>query len=152
MKKLFNRVLFSKSATAFFTALSAVSVLIFYSVRYGFVFVDNVLYTGFSLGLFVFTAIGYVCLLTVLNAKVKRKFFIPEKYMNVIAFISEALSVIVLIYSIVAIITDKGMSLSSAFELFRSAFPIWLIIVGISFLHLHFRLSKIKTQGVLFPV
>lgn len=72
--------------------------------------------------------------------------------MNVIAFISEALSVIVLIYSIVALITDKGMSLSSAFELFRSAFPIWLIVVGISFLHLHFRLSKIKTQGVLFPV
>lgn len=144
MKKLFNRVLFSKSATAFFTALSAVSVLIFYSVRYGFVFVDNVLYTGFSLGLFVFTAIGYVCLLTVLNAKVKRKFFIPEKYMNVIAFISEALSVIVLIYSIVALITDKGMSLSSAFELFRSAFPIWLIIVGISFFAFAFPLIPNK--------
>lgn len=77
MKKLLNRVLFSKSATAFSQRCPLFPFLfLFGKIRVRFV--DNVLYTGFSLGLFVFTAIGYVCLLTVLNAKVKRKFLFPK--------------------------------------------------------------------------
>lgn len=144
MKKVLNRLLFSKGAIAFFTAFSSVAVLIFYSVRYGFVFVDNVLYTGFSLGLFVFSAAGAVCLLLILNAKAREKYIIPEKLMNVAAFISEALAVIVFVYSVAALITDKGMSLSSAFALFRSAFPIWAFVVGVAFFAFVFPLVKNK--------
>lgn len=73
MKKILERLLFSKRAVAFFTAFSAVAVLLFYSVRYGFVFVDNVLYTGFSLGLFAFACIGSACLFMIFVAKAHKK-------------------------------------------------------------------------------
>lgn len=145
MKKFINRLLFSKGAIAFFTAFSAVSALFFYSVRYGFVFVDNVLYTGFSLGLFVFVVLGGICLLLILNAKARKKYIIPEKFMNVIAFISEALAVVAFVYSVVAIITDHGMSLSSAFALFKSALPVWAFVVGVAFFAFAFPLIKKKT-------
>ena len=145
MKKFLNKLLFSKGAVAFFTAFSAVSALFFYSVRYGFVFVDNVLYTGFSLGLFVFVVLGGISLLLILNAKVRKKYIIPEKFMNVIAFISEALAVIAFVYSAVALITDKGMSLSSAYALCQSAWPVWSLVVGVSFFAFAFPLIKKKT-------
>lgn len=145
MKKILNKMLFSKAAITFFTALSAVSALMFYSVRYGFVFVDNVLYTGFSLGLFVFTAVGSVCLLAILNAKVRGKYIVSEKIMNAAAFICEALAVIAFLYSIIAIITDKGMSLSSAFALFKSALPVWAFITGVAFFAFAFPLIKSKS-------
>ena len=145
MKKFLNKLLFSKGAVAFFTAFSAVSALFFYSVRYGFVFVDNVLYTGFSLGLFVFVVLGGISLLLILNAKVRKKYIIPEKFMNAIAFISEALAVIAFVYSAVALITDKGMSLSSAYALCQSALPVWSLVVGVSFFAFAFPLIKKKT-------
>lgn len=144
MKKLLNKLLFSTGAVSFFTAFSAVSALFFYSVRYGFVFVDNVLYTGFSLGLFVFVVIGCICLLLILNAKARKKFIIPEKIMNIIAFISEALAVIAFIYSAVTLITDKGMSVSSMLSLLKSALPVWLLAVGVSFFAFAFPLIKQK--------
>lgn len=144
MKKISERLLFSKRAVAFFTAFSAVAVLLFYSVRYGFVFVDNVLYTGFSLGLFVFACIGSACLFMIFVAKAHKKIILSETLMHVIAFISEALAVIVFIYSAVALITDNGMSLSSAFALFKSAFPIWAFVVGIAFFAFAFPLLKSK--------
>lgn len=142
MKKFLNRLLFSKKALTFFTAFSAVSALIFYSVRYGFVFVDNALYTGFSLGLFVFVVLGGICLLLILNAKARKKHVVPEKAMNAAAFVSEALAVIAFIYSVVAIITDKGMSLASAFALFKAALPVWAFITGTAFFAFVFPLIK----------
>ena len=133
MKKRLKAMFFSKTAIAFFTVLSAISALLFYSVRYGFVFVDDVLYTGFSLGLFVFTAIGAACLLAILNRKAQGKYFICEGATNAVAFLCEVLAVITFLYSIITIIVDKGMSLSTAYALFKSALPVWAFITGVAF-------------------
>lgn len=140
MKKLINNLLFSKKALAVFTAFSAVSVLFFYSVRYGYVFVDNALYSGFSLGLFVFVVLSAVCLLILLNLKVRQKLPVSEKGINAIALVCEALSIIAFLYSIITLITDDFMSLSSALYLGAEAFPVWSLVVGVAFSPLYFRL------------
>lgn len=144
MKKRLKAMFFSKAAIAFFTVLSAISALLFYSVRYGFVFVDDVLYTGFSLGLFVFTAIGAACLLAILNRKAQGKYFICEGATNTVAFLCEVLAVITFLYSIITIIVDKGMSLSTAYALFKSALPVWAFITGVAFFAFAFPLIKNK--------
>ncbi len=48
MKERLNKLLFSKAALSVFTVLSAVGLLLSYSVRYGYVFVDNVIFNNAS--------------------------------------------------------------------------------------------------------
>lgn len=142
MKQLLNNLLFSKKALAVFTAFSAVSALFFYSVRNGYVFVDNALYSGFSLGLFVFVVLSAVCLLILFNLKVRQKFPVSEKVINAVALVCEALSIIAFLYSIITLITDDFMSLSSALYLGAEAFPVWSLVVGVAFFAFVFPLIK----------
>lgn len=54
MKGKIETLLFSKKSIFVFTVLSAVGLLLSYSVRYGYVYVDNVIFENASLVFFHF--------------------------------------------------------------------------------------------------
>lgn len=71
MKKFLNSLFFSKYTAILCMIVSAVSVLLNYAFRFGYVFIDNTLFNGFSFGLFIIALLNTVLLaaVSVLNMK-----------------------------------------------------------------------------------
>lgn len=133
MKMFLNHLFFSDVSVAVFTALGALGVLAFYSVRYGFVFVDNALFKNFALALFLLAVFGEVCLFTVLALRVHHCSVLPPWLSCIMVLLGEIMAVVSVIYAFVSLLVDHFMSLSSAWALCRQALPVWGGIVAVTF-------------------
>ena len=133
MKTFFNRFFFSNLSVAVFTALGALGVLAFYSVRYGFVFVDDVLFENFTLALFVLAVLGEVCLFAVLALRVHHCSVLPHRLSRIMTLLGEVMAMVSLIFTFVTLLVDSFMSLSNAWALCKQALPVWGSIVAVAF-------------------
>lgn len=153
MKERLNKLLFSKAALSVFTVLSAVGLLLSYSVRYGYVFVDNVIFNNASFIYFIFTILTTVYLFSMLCMKIKNNSRADSRIMKVFAFISEVSGVLLVIYSVVNVITDRGMSLYSLRALLIKALPVWCAVVaGAFFIFIFPQLKNLKSKKIISVV
>lgn len=133
MKDKIEKLLFSTKSLAFFTALSALGLLLSYSVRYGYVFVDAALFENASFIFYLFSILCTAYLFVMLCMKLKNKSCAKSKLMNFFALICEVAGFLLVIYSLIAVITDRGMSIASARALLEKALPIWCAVFGGAF-------------------
>lgn len=153
MRGKLEQLLFSKKSLSVFTALSAVGLLLSYSVRYGYVFVDNVIFKNASLIFFVFSISATVYLFAMLCMKMKNRSCVDHKLMKLGAFISEVCGILLIVYSFVTVITDRGMSLSTLESLLVKAFPVWCAAAaGTFFIFIFPNLKSVKAKKAVSVV
>lgn len=132
MKNVFNRIFFGKYIPLIMTAVSAVSVLFNYSFRYGYVFIDNTLFNGFSLTLFIIAVVNTVFLLTAAVLKLKNSLICNNKIFKTVLCISELFAVFFAVVIIVNAIVNGSESNPVALKLGKEALPVWSAVVGIA--------------------
>lgn len=133
MKKFFNKVFFSKTASGIFTLLAALGLLLSNSVRYGYVFVDNAVFGGASFGFYIFSIFSSAFLFAYFCLKIRDNSVTDKAVMKVLAFIGEFVGFLLALYSLIAALTDPQATMTIV-ALFKDALPIWAGIVGVLFL------------------
>lgn len=131
MKKLLNNVFFSKGAAAVFAALAAVTVLLNYSFRFGYVYIDVALFSGFSLTLFVIMLLNAILLTAILALRMKNSAITSKKTFRVISVISELLEIVFAVVVIVNFIVGGGESIPVALKLCKELLPLWATVVSL---------------------
>lgn len=131
MKKLLNNVFFSKGAAAVFAALAAVTVLLNYSFRFGYVYIDVTLFSGFSMTLFVIMLLNAVLLTALLALRMKNPEITSKKAFCNISVISELLAIVFAIIVIVNFIVGGGESVPVALKLCKELLPLWATVVSL---------------------
>lgn len=132
MKKFLNSLFFSKCTAILCMIGSAVSVLLNYAFRFGYVFIDNTLFNGFSFGLFIIALVNTVLLVAVSVLKMKGSDKCDKKGFKVLQVISELFAVIFFIVVIVNFIVSGRESSSVAIKLCEEILPMWLAVVGVT--------------------
>lgn len=120
-----ERLFFGKIPLAIFTALSALGLLLSYCVRYGYVYVDAVLFDHASFAFYVFSIFTTVFLFAMLCLKLKGKQAAFKKPVKAAVLLGELAGVLLVVYAAVVLITDRGMSLATAGYLGKKALPVW---------------------------
>lgn len=144
LKAKLKKLLFSKTALAVFTSISVLGLLLGYSVRHGYVFVDAVLFEYASFGYYIFAVLSTVYLFVLLCLKMRNKSCADKKSLLFPAFIGEVNSILLLLYFAIALITDSFMSLHTVAALFKNALPVWAAVAGIAFFLFIFPALKSK--------
>ncbi|MGN0458474.1 MAG: metallophosphoesterase family protein [Eubacterium sp.] len=153
MKNKIEKILFSKAALSLFTAISAVGLLLSYSVRYGYVFVDNALFNNASFIFYLFSIICSVFLFTILCIKLQNKECINNVPIKICTIISEASGILLILYTFIAIITDRGMSIPSFKYLLLKALPVWsAAVAGAFFIFMFPKLKNLKVKKAVAAV
>ena len=153
MKGKIETLLFSKKSIFVFTVLSAVGLLLSYSVRYGYVYVDNVIFENASLVFFIFSIFTTAYLFAMLYMKMKNQSCVNSKWMKFGAFLSELCGIFLIVYSFVTVIVDRGMSLSTLEALLAKAFPVWCAAVaGAFFIFIFPNLKNAKVRKAVSVV
>lgn len=98
MKGKIETLLFSKKSIFVFTVLSAVGLLLSYSVRYGYVYVDNVIFENASLVFFIFSIFTTAYLFAMLYMKMKNQSCVNSKWMKFGAFLSELCGIFLIVF------------------------------------------------------
>lgn len=132
MKKFLNALFFSKSTAIICMIASAVAVLLNYSFRFGYIFIDNTLFNGFSLGLFVIAVLITALLTTVSVLKMKGSAQCDKKGFKALQAVSEVFAVVFSIVVLVNFIVSGSESTSVALKLCGEILPFWLAIVGVT--------------------
>lgn len=150
MKEKLEKLFFSRKSLAIFTVLSAVGLLLSYSVRYGYVYVDNVLFNYASFAFFIFSVISTLFLFAMLLLRIKSNPFTMKRPVKACIFIGELSGILMILYFAVVLITDSGMSASTAFYLCKKALPVWCAAVfGAFFLFVFPLLKNIKIKKII---
>ena len=129
MKKVANllkTVLLSRLSPVFFALFSAIGVILNYSYRVGYIFVDGALFSNFSMMLFVFAVAATVILTFIGSFSMKNSKICNKKAIIAFQIIAEIFTIIIGIYNIVNIIVGKRESFAAALGLFKQSFPFWL--------------------------
>lgn len=129
MKKAIGRVFLAKYSAAVFAFVSAVSALINYSYRVGYVFVDKSLFRYFSFSMFIISVIFTAFLFIAAALRLKSSDKCSKTAFCVIQLIAEVYGIVFLIVDIVNIITGGSESFENAFGLMKEALPLWLGVV-----------------------
>lgn len=132
MKKFLNSLFFSKSTAIICMIASAIAVLFNYSFRFGYVFIDNTLFSGFSLTLFIIALFDTVLLTAVSALKMKDSEKCNKKGFRALQVVSEVFAVVFAIVVLVNFIVSGSESTSVALKLCREIFPFWLAITGVT--------------------
>lgn len=132
MKKFLNSLFFSKSTAIICMLVSAVAVLFNYSFRFGYVFIDNTLFNGFSLILFIIAVLATALLTAVSVLKMKGSDQCNKKGFKVLQAVSEVFATVFSIVVLVNFIVSGSESTSVALKLCREILPFWLAIVGVT--------------------
>lgn len=132
MKKFLNSLFFSKSTVIICMIASAVAVLLNYAFRFGYVFIDNTLFNGFSFGLFMIALLNTVLLVAVSVLKLKDSDKCSTKLFKILQVVSELFAAIFLIVVLVNFIVSGSESASVAIKLCKEILPMWLAVVGVT--------------------
>lgn len=149
MKKvinLFKNILLSKISPIIFAIISAIGVILNYSYRVGYIFVDTSLFSGFSMTLLILAIVSTFYLFIVSALRLKDNKICKSKGIIAFQIIAEIYAVIIGIYNIVNMIVGKSESFTAAFGLFKKALPIWLGCVLLGFAL--FIIPNISKNGV----
>lgn len=150
MKEKLEKLLFSRKSLIFFTVLSAVGLLFSYSVRYGYVYVDAVLFKYASFIFYIFSIFATVFLFTTLLRKIKNKNYTAGKVTKIFLFVGELSGFLLVLYTLVTVLTDRGMSLSTFEFLLIKAFPVWFAAVaGAFFIFIFPELKSQKAKKII---
>lgn len=122
MKKKF---LSGTKSLGIFTAVSALGLLLSYSIRFLFVFVDAFLFEKASFALYLFAVAVTVFMFSVLCLKMRGK-EIASKLVKVGVALGYFVSIMLVIVPIIVLITDKT-SVSTFFTLLKQALPVWSV-------------------------
>ena len=153
MKGKIETLLFSKKSIFVFTVLSAVGLLLSYSVRYGYVYVDNVIFENASLVFFIFSIFTTAYLFAMLYMKMKNQSCVNSKWMKFGAFLSELCGIFLIVYSFVTVIVDRGMNFSTLETLLAKAFPVWCAAdAGAFFIFIFPNLKNAKVRKAVSVV
>lgn len=132
MKNVLNKLLLSKGAVITFMLLSSVSAVLNYALRFGYVFIDNVLFNGFSFAFFVIAVVNCAVLICLSVMKMKDSAACNQKAFKIIQCISE---IFVIIFTVVVIGNFIGTGKESspvAFKLLKEILPFWLAVFGVA--------------------
>ncbi len=132
MKIFLNKLFFSKCTVLICLAASAVSVLLNYSFRFGYVFIDNALFSGFSLILYSFALLNTGILLAEAALIMKHSDLCRKKIFQILQLACELFSAVFSIVVLVNLIVSGSESNSVAWKLCREILPLWLAVTGIS--------------------
>ncbi len=132
MKIFLNKLFFSKCTVLICLAASAVSVLLNYSFRFGYVFIDNALFSGFSLILYSFALLNTGILLAEAALIMKHSDLCRKKIFRILQLACELFSAVFSIVVLVNLIVSGSESNSVAWKLCREILPLWLAVTGIS--------------------
>lgn len=132
MKKFLESLFLNKSTAIIGMIVSAVSVLLNYSFRFGYVFIDNALFNGFSFGLFIIALLNTVLLVAVSVLKMKGSDKCDKRVFKVLQVISELFAAIFLIVVMVNFIVSGMESSSVAIKLCEEILPMWLAVLGVT--------------------
>ena len=156
MKKVLNflkSILLGKYCALIFAIIAAIDVIINYSYRVGYIFVDGSLFNGFSMTLFILTIISALYLTGVAALNLKKSDTADKKAIHIFQTIAEIFAIIIGIYNIVNMIVGKSESFSAAVGLFWKAFPVWFACVCVSFaLFIIPNISKVAVKKTLSAV
>ncbi|MGN0532091.1 MAG: metallophosphoesterase family protein [Eubacterium sp.] len=150
MKEKLEKFLFSKTSLSVFTVISAVGLLLSYSVRYGYVYVDDVFFNNASFAFYILSIISTAFLFVLLCMNIKDKARMKSKWMMFLTFICELIGILLVLYTVVTIAVDRGMSLPTFNYLMVKALPVWCAAVaGAFFIFIFPNLKSIKTKKVI---
>ncbi|MCI5795404.1 MAG: metallophosphoesterase [Ruminococcus sp.] len=126
MKKILKTVLRGKYSALIFALISAVGILLNYSYRFGYVFVDSSVFKYFTFILFILSIVCTAFLAVVSSLNLKGSKAAENKVLISFQYIAEIFLAVMVIYDLVNVAVGGRESFCAALGLFKDAFPIWL--------------------------
>lgn len=146
MKKFLNTLFFGKYSALAFAAVAAVASLLDYSFRFSFVFIDNSVFSGFSLILFIVSVLAAAFLTAAASLKMRNSHCCDKKWFKAIQCISVIYTVFMTIVVLISFITAGSESSPVALTFCKQLLPLWVAIVAVAFVS--FILPNIKKSAV----
>lgn len=150
MKEKLDILLFSKTGLAVFTLISAVGLLLSYSVRHGYVYVDASIFKNCCLIFYVVSIFTTVFLFINLYLKIKNNPAVDNTFMKLGSLVGEVFGCLLVIYCLITILTDSGMSLSTFRTLLLQALPVWIACVaGLFFIFIFPNIGSVGAKKII---
>lgn len=146
MKKFLNLLLFSKETAIICMIISAVSVVFNYAFRFGYVFIDNTLFNGFSLALFIVAVLNLAFITAISVFKMKSYDICNKKGFKALQFLSELFTVIFFIIVFVNFVVSGSETISVAIKMFWEILPFCSAVAGI--VSALFIIPNIRKKGI----
>lgn len=132
MKKKLNSFLFSKATAILLMAVSDLAILLNYSARFSYVFIDKSIFSGFLFSLFIIAILDTAILTAIAVFKMRNSDKCSKKWFRAIQLISESFAVVFAVLSIVILITSDSESKTVILKQCKEILPLWLTITGLA--------------------
>lgn len=129
MKKILNNLFFSKATSILFFFICAVGILLDYSMRSGYVFIDKSLFNGFSITLFVLAIVNTALLIYLACCKMKNSDVCEKKMFKVFQVISKFYAGFYFVIAVVKYAVSGSETDSAAVGFIKEMLPVWLAAV-----------------------
>lgn len=133
MKKIFNTLFFGTYSAMVFAAVAAVSILLNYSSRFSYVFIDGSLFDGCLFTLFILAVISAGVLVFAASCSMKGSKCCESKIFKAVACIAEIYAIIFAVIALVTFILSDSESRSVIMRLMKQAVGFWAAAVSVSF-------------------
>lgn len=128
MKNFLDKLFYSKASILTITALTSICLLISYGARFGNVFIDNTLFSGFSLILFILAILDTIFLTASVILKMKNSNIFSIKIFKIAQIISILFAFIFIVINLGTLAVSGTESTPVAFRLMKKALPFWAAI------------------------
>lgn len=137
MKRFLNTLFFGRASLPIFTLLAAVAALLLHGFRNTNVFVDTVLFPGFSFGLFLASVLDSALLFCLINLRLQSPPRTAHKAYRVCTVLGEILSAVLAVvafgFSFGNLFIGGTESLLVGLRLCKKALPFWLAALALAF-------------------
>ncbi|MEG1845498.1 MAG: hypothetical protein RR239_01210, partial [Oscillospiraceae bacterium] len=114
MKEKLLKLVYSKAVMITIMVIALLTPLFNYGFRFGYVYIDNALFKGFSLSLFIFMVLNAVAVFTLFTIKIKEESVANKKLYKVFYFLSLILTIVFAIVILVNMIVSGSESIRAA--------------------------------------
>ena len=130
MKRFFNALFFGKAAVPVFTLLAAISALLLHGFRNTNVFVDTVIFSGFSFALFIAAVLDTALLFCLWSTRLQAPERTKGKAYRVLAVLGGILAIVLAViafgFSFGNLFIGGSGSLLVGLRLCKKSLPVWL--------------------------
>lgn len=133
MKKGLQCLFLGKYFSVIIGAMIAVSVLFNYAFRFGYVYIDNVLFAGFSLTLFLIAVVDAVLLAVLASLRMRGSRVCAKKGVVVLQCLAELFAIVFTIIVVVNFLVSGEESIPVAMKLCKEILPLWSAVTGLVF-------------------
>lgn len=147
MKKFLNNLFFGKATSILFFFIAAVSILLDYSMRSGYVFIDKALFGGFCMTLFVLAVTNSALLVYLACCKMKSSEVCDRNIFKAFQVISKIYAGFYFVISVVKYAVSGAETNSAAVGFIKEMLPVWLaavLILSALFIVANIRKSAVK--------